>query len=194
MNMYNLIEYSDNYSESTASLYHFKRQEALENNANLRDASTSFYYKSKPLENATAENGNAIWKNAKIIVPLKYISSFFRSLEMPLINKKLYIELNYSKNFIISNIAGLHVPVVTLKTEDNNKLNQLLDSEFKRKMYWNEYKSKIEDVTQAAANTVFKRSLLDAKTPGVNRLFVAAFPDPALRNSHRRYFFTINKY
>ena len=82
----------------------------------------------------------------------------------------------------------MYVPVVTLNTEDNNKLNKLLDTEFKRKVYWNEYKSKIEDVTQAANNTVFKRSLLDAKIPGVNRLFVAAFPDPALRNSHKRYF------
>ena len=55
-------------------------------------------------------------------------------------------------------------------------------------VYWNEYKSKREDVTQAPNITVFKRSLLDAKIPDVNRLFVAAFPDSALKNSHRRYF------
>ena len=55
-------------------------------------------------------------------------------------------------------------------------------------MYWNEYKSKIEDVTQAANNTTFKRTLLDVAIPGENRLFVAAFPEGALRNSHRRYF------
>ena len=74
MNMYNLIEYSDNYEDSTASLYHFKRQEPLENNANLTVAgSSSFKYKSGLLKNGTAENGNAVWKNAKIIVPLKYI-------------------------------------------------------------------------------------------------------------------------
>ena len=77
---------------------------------------------------------------------------------MPLINTKLYIELNYSKNSVISDNAGnstfeitkteLYVPVVTLNTEDNNKLNQLLDSGFKRKVYWNEYKSKIETITK----------------------------------------------
>ena len=37
----------------------------------------------------------------------------------------------------------LYVLIITLKTEDNNKLNQLLDTEFKRTVYWNEYKSKI---------------------------------------------------
>ena len=88
------------------------------------------------------------------MVPLKYISYFFRSLELPLKNKKLYIQLNYTKYSVISNAAGdstfkitktkLYVPVVSLKTEDNNKVNQLLDSEFKRTVYWNEYKSKVE--------------------------------------------------
>ena len=129
--MYNLIEYSDNYEDSTASLYQFKRQEPLANNANLTNVSTSLDYRSKLLGDGVAENNNAVWKNAKIIVPLKYVSSFFRSLELPLINTKLYIELNYTKNSVISNVAGnstfritkteLYVPVVTLKTEDNNK-------------------------------------------------------------------------
>ena len=45
---------------------------------------------------------DALWKNAKIIAPLKYISPFFKSLELPLINTKLYIELNYTKNSVIS--------------------------------------------------------------------------------------------
>ena len=105
MNMYNLIEYSDSYSDSTASLCHFKRQEPLENNADLTvNNSFSFKYKSVLLGNATAENGNAVWKNAQIIVPLKYISSFFRSLELPLINAKLHIKLNYTKKSVISTV------------------------------------------------------------------------------------------
>ena len=103
INMYNLIEYSDNYEDSTASLYQFKRQEPLvANNANLTVALTSFVYKSKLLENAAAEDGNAVWKNARIIVLSKYVSSFFRSLKLPLINTKLNILLNYTKNSVIS--------------------------------------------------------------------------------------------
>ena len=114
--MYNLIEYSDNYSDSAASLYNFKRQEPLANNANSTVAdSSSFKYKSDLLRypsNSTVNNNvralpantNTEWKNAQVIVPLKYVSSFFRSLELPLINTKLYIELNYTKNSVISTV------------------------------------------------------------------------------------------
>ena len=117
MNMYNLIEYSDNYSDSTGSLYHYKRQEPLPNNANLTvDDSSSFKYKSGLLgypSNTTINNNNIralpagenpVWKNAQIIVPLKYASSFFRSLEMPLINTKLYIQLNNTEKSVISTL------------------------------------------------------------------------------------------
>ena len=208
INLYNLIEHSDNYSDSAASFYHFKRQEPLADNDNINvDGSSSFKYKSGLLKTLTAYDivsGNAVWKNAQIIVPLKYISSFFRSLEPPLINTKLYIQLNYTKNSVISTVAGdstfkitkteLYVPGFTLKIEDNSKLNQLLDSKFRRTMYWNEYKSKIEDLLQVANNTTFKRTLLDTAIPGVNRLFVAGFPNDPTRNSHRKYFFTNNKY
>ena len=82
--MYNLIEYSDNYSDSTASLYQFKRQETLDNNR-FNISISSFDYKSKLFGDTTPEGGNAVWKNANIIVALKYISSFIRSLEIPLI-------------------------------------------------------------------------------------------------------------
>ena len=164
----------------------FKRQEPLANNPDLTvNDSSSCKYKSNLLKNATAEDGNAVWKNAQIIVPLKYISSFFRSLELPLISTKLYIQLNCTKNSVISNAEGnstfkitkteLYVPAVTLKTEDNNKLNQILDTEFKRTVYWNEYKSKIEDVIQLHNNNNYKRTLLDVAIPGINRLFVMRF-------------------
>ena len=119
MNMYNLIEYSDNYSDSTASLYHFKRQKPLPNNAELAVAdSSSFAYlfnmlgKSSnivlnaPRVEVIPPNENPTWKNAQIMVSLKYISPFFRSLELPLINTKLYIQLNYTENSVISDNAG----------------------------------------------------------------------------------------
>ena len=71
----------------------------------------------------------------------------------------------------------MYVPVGTLKTEDNNKLNQLLDTEFKRTVYWNENKSKTETVTQAHNDNNYKKTLLDTSIPGVNRLFVMGFND-----------------
>ena len=227
INMYNLIEYPDNYSDSTASLYQFKRQEQnYDANGNVENInfndSSSFKYKSNLLgklsnlvDNALPAGQNPTWKNAQIMVSLKYVSSFFRSLELPLINTKLYIQLNYTENSVISTIDAvnrtkfkmtkteLYVPVVTLSIEDNNKLNQLLlesesddstkNNKYKRSVYWNEYKSKIKDVTQPANNTNFKRTLLGTAISGVNRLFVAAFDNTEgnnrmLRNDHRKYF------
>ena len=87
----------------------------------------------------------------------------------------------------------LYVPVVTLKTGDNNKLNELLETGFERSVFWNEYKSAIQTVTQARNDNNFKRIMLDASYPGVNRLFVMGFnhTDGAFkveRNSHRKYF------
>ena len=82
--------------------------EPLPDNADLTTAgSYSFKYKSGLLGNANAEGGNAIWKNTKILVPVKYVCNFFRSLELPLINTKLYMQLNWAKNSVISNFFVL---------------------------------------------------------------------------------------
>ena len=68
--MNNLIEYSDNYSDSTVSLYHFKRQEQNYGNggviANLSNASPSFKYRSSLLGASTPDGANRKWKNAQI--------------------------------------------------------------------------------------------------------------------------------
>ena len=83
MPVYNSLEYSDNYSDSSGSFYQFKRDESPPNNGNVSvDTSSSFKYKSNLL-------GNEV-NNVKIVVPLKYLSNFFRSLEMPLINCKTH--------------------------------------------------------------------------------------------------------
>ena len=100
MPMYNLIEYSDNYADSSGSLYPFKRDEPPINDAGntlnvALENSTSFKYKASPLGKETdADCNNRSLKNTKIVVPLKCLSNFFRSLEMPLINFKIHLELN----------------------------------------------------------------------------------------------------
>ena len=91
MPMYNLIEYSDNYSDKSGSLWQFKRDEVPANNADLTiNNSQSFKYKAALLgKTADAANNTSSVKEPKIVVPLKYLSNFWRSLEMPLMNCKV---------------------------------------------------------------------------------------------------------
>ena len=67
----------------------------------------------------------------------------------------------------------LYVPVVTLSTKDNVNLTKQLNEGFKRSIYWNEYKSKIETKTADDNNVI--RFPLDASFQVVNRLFILAF-------------------
>ena len=109
MYMYNLIEYSDNYADSSGSLYQFKRDESPMNNAGnplnlVLDNSTSFKYKAIPLGKADDDDDDGndrSLKNTKIVVPLKYLSNFFRSLVMPLINCKIHLELNCNNDCVV---------------------------------------------------------------------------------------------
>ena len=86
MPMYNLIEYSDDYSYTSGSWWQFKRDEIEEDvdlaldDDHIPNNSLSFKYKSSFITN---RNG------VKIAVPLKYLSNIWRSLEIPLINCKV---------------------------------------------------------------------------------------------------------
>ena len=96
--MYNLIEYSDNYQDSSATLYQYKQGERPEGDPipNL-DKSSSFKYKVELLGDPVVAN-NIARRNVKVVAPLKYLSNFFRSLEMPLINSKTKLNLTWKKN------------------------------------------------------------------------------------------------
>ena len=146
MPMYNLIEYSDNYSKTSGSLWKYYRDEP---NDNLADSES---IKSKiKITGSTPNDNNA--KDVEIIVPLKYLSNFWRTLEMPLINCEINLILTWSSTCFINNSTGagrfaitdrkLYFPVVTLSTHDNAKLLQQLKSGFKRTINWNKYQSKI---------------------------------------------------
>ena len=123
MTMYNLIEYSDNYSDTSRSLWQFKRSEQNIINGNIpvgvdSTNSTSFEYKSSSIKISDAR----AFKNVKIAVRLKYLSNVWRSLEMRLISFKIHLELNWSKNCVMSSVVGtttikitttkLYVPIV----------------------------------------------------------------------------------
>ena len=98
MLMCNLIEYSDNHSDTSRRLWQFKRDESPANNNGNPDSvsvdnSTSFKYKSRFFKALTADD-NGVFKNLKITVPLKYLSNFWGSLEMSMIIYKIHLELN----------------------------------------------------------------------------------------------------
>ena len=129
---------------------------------------------------------------------------------MPLINCKIHLELNWTKDCVMSTIADttfkitntkLYVPIVTLSSKDNVKLVKLLEEGFKRPVYWNEYQTKIE--SRNLDNNNLTRFPLDASFQGVRRLFVLAFNNTTvtvpnnpisnnnnrvLRKSHTKYF------
>ena len=186
MLMYNLIEYSDNYSKTSGSLWQYcKEVTSLNNNGAIFDfnganATDSFNFKTK----IASQNNDDRIINVEIMVPLKYLSNFWRTLEMPLINCEIELILNWSANCVIiyTNVnnqvptftiteKNLYVPVVTLSTQDNEKLLPQLKSGFKRKISWNKYLSKLELLAQ---NANFNY-LSEPSFQGVNRLFVLAF-------------------
>ena len=132
MPMYKSIECNGNYSDTSRSLWQFKRDEVPNNNADFIINTHSFKYKAA---NAV-HDANSSAKDTKIVVPFKYLSNFWRSLEMSLINRKIHLELNWIKDFISSSArdsakckiadAKLHVPKVTLSTKDKINLTKQL--------------------------------------------------------------------
>ena len=137
MPMYNLIEYSDNYSKTSESLWQYcKDIPAVNNNNEIADFTNdnltdSFNFKVK-MTGQTENNGT---KNVEIMVPLKYLSNFWRTLEMPFINCEINLLLTWSASCVIVSTADanqnatfaitdtkLYVPVVNLSQQDNAKL------------------------------------------------------------------------
>ena len=183
MAMYNLIEYSDNYSKTSGSLWQYYKDNPNDNIAN----SESFKSKVK-ITGKNADDGNT--KDVEIIVPLNNLSNFCRTLEIPLINCEVNLILTWSKDCVIINSTGeekfavterkLYVPVVTLSTKDNIKLLQQLKSGFKRTIRWNKYESSIKTF----ARNRYLDYLINPSFQGANRLFVLPFEKENDRTSH----------
>ena len=189
MPIYNLIEYSDNYQDSSATLYQYKRDEppdVLANNL-TRDNSNSFKYKVELLGDPVHAGGIAR-RNVKVW--------------------KIKLNLTWKKECVLSNQAGaavfiindtkLYVPVVTLSKEDNKDFIEQQNKGFQRSIYWNEYKTK-EQTENADANSPMYISL-DPSFQGVNRLFIMVYnrvDGQPTRNGQRKYYLPridLNKY
>ena len=187
MPMYDLIEYSNNYSKTSGSLWQYYKDDP---NDNLAD-SESFKFKVK-ITGKTPAKGNT--KDVEIIVPLKYLSNFWRTLEMPLINFEVNLILTWSRDFVITNSTGegkfaitetkLYVPIVTLSANDNAKLLQQLKSSFKETISLNKYESSVKTF----ARNRYLNYLIYPSFQGVNRLFVLSYENEDDRSSHSAYY------
>ena len=101
--MYNLIEYSENYSKTSGSLREYCEEiPAVNNNGDITDfnganATDSFNFKTK-ITSQTIDNGRI---DVEIMVPLKYLSNFWGTLEMPLFNCEIELTLTWSAKCVI---------------------------------------------------------------------------------------------
>ena len=199
MPMYNLIEYGDNYAKTTGSLWQYcKDIPARDNNDEIiafdaNNLTDSFKFKTK----ITGQTGDDGTKDVKIIVPLEYLSNFWRTLEMPLINCEVNLILTWSSTCVIASVilankaatfaitdTKLYVPAVTLSTQENTKFLQQLKSGFKRVINWNKYLSKPELLAQNPNLS----HLVEPSFQGVNRLFVLTFENDNDRTSDEEYY------
>ena len=210
MPMYNLLEYSKNYRKTIWLLYNYYRDELTNDNSdNFANRnvvnSEAFKYKNKITGNTYNVNADAdgydVNKNGtqeiELAIQLKYLGSFWRALNIPLISCEVFLELKWSKNCVITSLeqrqvdAGppvirdnaptgatlsitdceLYVPVVTLSKDDEIKLLTNLKSGFKREIIWNKYRSQM--TTEEVNNNL--NILIDPTFTNVNRLFDLAY-------------------
>ena len=199
MPMYNLIEFSDNYAKTTGSLWQYCKDIPARNVNNeiivfdVNSVTDSFNFKVK----ITGQTGNDGTKDVEIMVPLKYLSNFWRTLEMPLINCEVNLILTWSSTCVLV-VTGnqnqnatfaitdtkLYVPVVTLSTQENTKFSQQLKSGFERVINWNKYLSKPELLAQNPN----LYHLVEPSFQGVNRIFVLTFKNDDDRTSDDQYY------
>ena len=199
--MYNLIEYSDNYAKTTGSLWQYCKDIPVRNannNNNIvifaeNNITDSFKFKAK-IKGQTGDDGT---KDVEIMVPFKYLSNFWRILEMPLINCEVNVILTWSSTCVLiaTGIQNqnttfaitdtkLYVPVVTLSTQENTKFLQQLKSGYKRVVNWSKYLSKPELLAQNPN----LNHLVEPSFQGINRLFVLAFENDDDRTSDEEYY------
>ena len=110
MSIYNLIEYNDNYSKTSGNLWESYRDKPVLNKKEFPVAhnnSTLFKFKRK-IAGRTGMDGTRI---VKIMAPLKYLSNFWRILEMLLIKCEINLILTWSENcFVIDNAVDNQIP------------------------------------------------------------------------------------
>ena len=160
--MYNLLQYSKNYKKTTGSLWNYYKDEPRDPRFSN---SESFKYKTSITGNTynvgdgeEGYNENKVRKNeTEVVIPLKHLSNFWRSFNIPLTNCEVELILTWSKNCILATMTPanhpsreihfkitdtkLYVPVVTLSKENDIELLEQLKTGFKRTIKWNKHRS-----------------------------------------------------
>ena len=215
MPMYNLLEYSKNYKKTSGSLFNYYRDEPNEiiigagNNAINISVRNSNFFDYKTEITGSLGTGEDEKKDVTILIPLRYLGNFWRSLDIPLINCEITLVLSWYKECVLvgrafrgppaaaANLINsptsaksgitdckLYVPVVTLSAENNNKLLEQLKSGFKRSIKWNKYMSQMSN--QNKNNNL--NYLIDPAVSNVNRFFVLSFENEDDRTSYYKYY------
>ena len=149
---------------------------------------------------------NLVKKEVEIVVPFKYLSNFWRTLSMPLINCEVSLTLTWSENCVITSIERrvitntgrdtsptnatfeitdikLYVPIVTLSTKDDNNFLEQLTSGFKRTIKWNKYRSEMTKTNHLKSfnwSGIYK-----------GQLFVLSFENEEDRTSFSKFYYKI---
>ena len=215
MPMYNLLKYSKNYENTSGSLSNYYREEPNEaeiaNDNGTIDISIrnskSFDYKTEITGSLDA--GEDEKEDVTIAIPLKYLGNFWRSLDIPLINCEITLNVSWYKECVLvgkafrdppvaaANLINsptdakfeitdckLYVPVVTLSAETDNKLLEQLESGFRKSIKWNKYMSQMSN--QNKNNNL--NYLIDTIFSNVNRLFILSFENEGDRTSYYKYY------
>ena len=117
MPMYNLIGYSDNYAKATGSLWQYCKDIPARNaNDDIvifaeKNTTDSFKFKAK-ITGQTEDDGT---KDVEIIVPLTFLSNFWRTLEMPLINCEVNLILTWSSSCVFLLLLPFKIKLQHLK-------------------------------------------------------------------------------
>ena len=231
MAMYNLIEYRKSYKKTTGSLRNYYSDELSDDtndNNNLNKNvinSESFKYKTNitgftynvgaritnvegnEINNPAYDANKSGKKEVDIAVPLKYLSNFWRALDIRLINCEVSLILTWSRECVITSMekrvitntrrdtsptsatfqitdTKLYVPVVTSSTEDDNNFLEQLKSRFKRTIKWNKY---IPEMTNQTKSDNLNY-LIGPTFNKVNRLFILSFENEEGRTSNSKYY------
>ena len=213
MPMYNLLEYSQNYSMTSGSLGNYYRDEIDDVDANSLEGKP-FKYKTKIVEKTETradQTGNEVdadredqpplpTLNTEVVVSLIYLSDLREYLDLPLINYEIELDMKWTRNCLLmeedDSITGasftitstkIYVPIVTFSVNNNIKFLENIKQGFKRTISWNKYRSEI--IAQLKNKNL--DYLMDPTFRYINRLFVLSFKngenDPTIKSYCKYY-------